>query len=202
MEIIDFFRFNSKLLASTFQAHPINLDKQNKNSKLFDYHKLIIGDYEGINFPVVFKQHYGNKFQDVLDTGHAGLFLISDRMNSILNDNSLTGWKTFPIKLLNKNDIEITGYYGFSVIGRCGPVDYSKCKIIEKQLVPNSPISKYYKGLYVGLDEWDGSDFFLPKNTFGTVISSKAAEILKKNKLTNIQLTNLAEIEKSVWEVT
>lgn len=193
----DFFDFGSKLVSSTVQAHPIGLkdDENGKGSHL----KLIKGDYKGIVFPVIFKQEYGKKLTDILDTGHASLFLISDRMKTILEENKLTGWKTFPIKLYDKKGKEITGYHGFSITGYCGPTNYEKSVIIEKKHVPTGPICQYYKGL--SIDKWDGTDFFTPEGTYETFITKKAADVLKKNKISNMYLKNLADIETDIYNV-
>lgn len=195
MSIEKFYTFSSKLSSSTVQAHAISLNGKEDNTGLFDQHRLIQGVYDGISFPVIFKQEYGKKLEDVLDTGWPSLFLISDKMKAVLEENALTGWKTFAIKALDKKGQEIQGYHGLSIMGRCGKIDYSKSKIIEKRLVPNAPLGKYYKGLYVGLDKWDGSDFFLPEKYFGIIMTSRVAEVLKKSKFTNIKLVNLGEIE-------
>lgn len=201
MDIKEFYTLRSKLSSSTVQAHPVGLKEfhtidPNKRY-LYDEHRLIQGDYNDISFPVVFKQEYGKKLQDILDTGWPSLYLISDKTKTVLEDNDLTGWETFDVKVLDKQDKEIQGYYGLSITGRCGEIDYGKSEIIEKRLVPNGPVSKYYKGLHVGLNKWDGNDFFLPEKYFGIITTQRAAEVLKKNKLTNIRLENLAEIETS-----
>lgn len=189
MSIKDFYSFGSKLVSSTVQVHESVLNRDKKNN-------LIHGDYDDITFPVVFKQEYGNKLQDILDTGWASLYLISDKMKAVLEENALTGWKTFAVKVLDKKGQEIQeGYHGLSITGRCGKIDYNKSEIIEKLLVPNGPLVKYYKGLHIGWDEWDGTDFFLSEKTLWTIITKTAAEALKKNRLTNIRLENLAEIE-------
>ncbi len=201
MDIKDFYSFGSKLSSSTVQAHPIGLKEFHPidpNKKyLYDELKLIRGDYSDISFPVIFKQEYGKKLEDVLDTGWASLFLISDKMKAVLEENALTGLKIFAIKLFDKKGTEIHGYHGLSISGRCGKIDYSKSEIIEKRLVPNAPLGKYYKGLHIGLDTWDGNDFFLPEKYFGIIITSRAAKILKKEKLSNIRIENLADIETS-----
>lgn len=199
MNIKEFYTFRSKLSFSTVQAHPVGLNEfhpidPNKRY-LYDEYRLIQGDYNNISFPVIFKQKYGKKLNDILDTGWVGLFLISSKLREVLEENTLTGWKTFDVKLLDKQDKEIQGYHGLSITGRCGMIDYSKSEIVVKRLVPNAPLGKYYKGLYVDLDKWDGSDFFLPGNYFGTIITSKVAEVMKKSKPTNIRLENLMEIE-------
>lgn len=194
-DIKDFFILSEKFSSSTLQVHPVELNFSEDENRLDDILMLLMGNYSRIKFPVVFRQEYGRKLEDMIRTGHAVLYLISEKMKTVLEENSLTGWKTFDVRILDKQGQEVIGYYGLSITGRCGPIDYSKCEIIEKRLVPNGPLSKYYKGLPIGLDKWDGSDFFLPERNFGTVVTSKAAEVLKKNKLTNIRLENLAEIE-------
>jgi hypothetical protein len=197
MNIENFHTFSSKLSSSTVQAHAISLSDKEDITGLFDQHRLTQGVYDGITFPVVFKQEYGKKLADVLDTGWVSLFLISDKMKAVLVENALTGWKSFAVKVLDNKGQEIQGYHGLSITGRCDKIDYSKSEIIEKRLVPNAPLGKYYKGLHVGLDKWDDSDFFLPEKYFGIIITSRAAEVLKKSKLTNIKLENLTEIETS-----
>ena len=190
-----FYSFGSKFLSSTFQAHAIGLNNKADDKGLYEHHKLLLGNYEGIDFPVVFKQEGGRKLLDILDTGTATLFLISDFLRDVLEEHSFSGWETFPVRVLNKKGEEVTGYHGFSITGRCGEVDYSKCEIIEKQMAPNAPIMKYYKGIYVGLDKWDGSDFFMPQKYFGTIVSQKVRDVLTDKKLTNLELVKLANIE-------
>jgi len=199
MDIGNFYMFDSKLLSTTIQAHAITLSNKEDHDGLFDQHRLLKGIYNNIAFPVIFKQEYGKKIEDVLNTGYACLYLISSKFKEVLEENLFTGWKTFPIRLMNKKGHEIQGYYGLSVTGRCGKIDYSKSEIIEKRLVPNGPLGKYYKGLYIGLDKWDGCDFFLPEDYYGIVTTSRVAEVLKKEKLTNIRLENLKDISVMVF---
>jgi len=188
MEMKDFFDFASQPASSTVQAHPSELS--------IDPMKLIKGNYQDVDLPIIFKQVYGNKLYDILDTGCAGFFLISERMKKILEENSLTGWKTFPIKLYDKKGSEITGYHGFSVVGHSGPTNYKNSEIVERRKVSTGPLCKYYKG--VSVDNWDGSDFFTPEKTYQTFITKKAADILKKNKITNMYIENLADHQIAV----
>lgn len=192
--IKDFYDFSSKMSMATFLAFPFNIRDDEKN-------KLIYGEFEGIKFPVVFKQDSGKKLHDMLDTGYVSLYLISEKMKNIFEENNLMGWQTFPIIVLDKKGKEVKGYHGFSVTGRCGPVDYTKCEIIEKRLVPTGPICKFYRGLYIGLDKWDGNDFFIPEGTIGIRITTKAADVIKKNKLTNVTMDNLADIETPEFDL-
>lgn len=196
-----FFTLNSKLSSNTVQVRAVNLSKKEDRFGLFDEHRLILGDYADISLPVIFKQEYGNKIQDFLDTGWPSLFLISDKLKVALEENSLTGWKTFDVKVLDKKGQEVLGYNGLSITGRCGKLDYNKSEIIEKQIVPNGPFVKYYKGLHIGLDEWDRTDFFLPQKNFGIFITQRAAEVLRKKKFENISLQNISEIEMDHFTV-
>jgi hypothetical protein len=197
MDIKYFFNFSDGHLASSIQVESTNLNI--KENDLDDHWKLIKGDYKGIYFPIIFKQRYGKNFNDILGTGWPGLYLISERFKNVLEENNLKGWTTFHIKLYNKKGDEIMGYHGFSVLGKCGPTSYSNCEIIEKRLVPNGPLCKYYKG--VCIDGWDGSDFFTPERSYETFITQKAADKLRKHKISNMSLENLADVEMAVENI-
>ena len=110
MDIKDFYDFDSRLVSSTMQVHAASLQGEGNI-----HIALIYGDYEGISFPIVFKHNYGSKLRDILDTGWASLHLISDSLKELLETNGLTGWKTFPVKVLTKKNEEIPGYQGFSI---------------------------------------------------------------------------------------
>jgi len=162
-----------------------------------DTRKLIKGDYLDIDFPILFKQesYDGKKICDVLDTGYAGLYLISDTMQNILTENKLTGWKTYPIKLFDEKGNEIYGYSGFSVVGKCGTIYYKKETVLKKRRGFNTPLLKRYKGNFFDIETWDRTDFFTPENAFWIGTSSKAAKILMESKLTNIVASRMSEIE-------
>ena len=191
-----FFKFRSRMVSSTLQAGAPELKRDvDGEDKVWN---LIKGKYEGIDFPVVFKQYDGKNLTDLLDTGWSSRHLISDRMKNILEENHLTGWKTFPIKLYDKKGNEILGYHGFSVTGRCAPIDYEKSEIIEKRLVPTGTLCKYYKGQHIDIDKCDGSDFFAPDDVYSVFVTEKAAIALKKYKITNLDLKNSLDAEIDV----
>ncbi len=188
----DFFDFSSTLVSTTVQAYSIDLNINHRN--------LIKGEYQGIDFPVTFKQEDGNKLRDILDTGYPSLYLISERMKQLLEEHQLTGWKVFPILLYDKKGKEIAGYHGFSITGHSGPISYKKSEIIEFRRVPHGSLCRYYKG--ISIDNWDGSDFFTPKGTYQTCITRKVADILKKNKISNLHLENFTEYQIDVDHVS
>jgi hypothetical protein len=194
-----FFRFKSKLLDSTVQAHALELDKTPNNSedKQTDHDRLLFGAYNELYFPVIFKWDYGRKFCDILDTGWPSLYLISDHLKTSLINNKITGWETFKIKLLGKNNKTIDGYSGFSITGHCGPIDYSKSKPIYKRIFDEGPLWKYRKGYCFDINTWDGSDFFIPNKSFQILITEKTRNLLKEKKHTNISIEKIDNIEIS-----
>ena len=198
MKLNDFFSLDSNFKNSNIQVFAIELDTipDPLGDKTSDHNRLIFGEYNEIHFPVIFEHKYGKNFFDILDTGWCSLFLISERMKNILEENQLTGWKIFSIKIYDKKRNEIFGYHGFSVTGRCIQLDYKKSEIIEKQMVPTGPVCKYYKG--VDVDGWDGTDFFIPNKTRYIIVTKKAADVLKNHKITNMLLENLADMETDV----
>lgn len=157
--------------------------------------KLVTGDYGSIEFPIRFEQLTGKNFGDVLDTRSAVLFLISDRVKQALDEEGLTGWCTFEVSVSDRSGNPVFGYNGFSVTGRSGPIDLEQSKVIQKRLVPDGPLSNYYKGKFVRQEEWDGSDFFLPQHHYGIMVSPRAATVLNQRSFTNLLLRDAREIE-------
>lgn len=195
MGIKDFYSFSSKFLASTLQVEPVYIAEYSNEEKQNIILNLSKGNYKNIVFPFLFRQKYGNKLYDIIDTGTVSLYLISFKIKSILEKNLLTGYEIFTIRVFDKKGVEISGYYGLSITGKCGKIDYNKSEIIQKEAEGSRRAHKVYKGLHIGLDKWDNTDFFLPDGTSYIIISAKAANILKKEKLSNLVIENLSEIE-------
>jgi hypothetical protein len=193
--MFNFFEFDSRGSSLKFHAHLIGYN--GIHTGLIPETKLLIGDYIDFSFPIIFKHDKQHKSLDILDTGTATLYLISDKMVNILKSNKFTGWKTFPVTLLNRENSQISGYHGLSILGKCGLISYKKSKIIYKQVLPSRPAWKFYKGYQFDLSEWDGSDLFIPKNIFKIIVTDKVAMALKNDKLSNLRLTNLIEFETS-----
>lgn len=195
LPISDFYLMEGKSLSSTFQVQAEGLLGRDDDGVFYE-HRLIMGEYANISFPVVFKQKYGTKLRDMLDTGWPGLHLISDNMLSVMKEAQQSGFKTFPVTVLDRKGNVISGYSGLSVTGRCGRIDYDKSSVVlEKSLIEGGPTGKYLKGLYVGLDQWDGSDIFLPNANFSIIVTRKTMEALQLAKISNIVFHNLGEIE-------
>lgn len=196
----EFFNFGSKLSSANAVVLAVNLDINKSSRNAFDkeheHNKLIMGQYDGIDFPVIFKLIDRGKFNDILDTGWASLYLITRKLKSVLEHNNLSGWKSFPVKVYDVKGNEVSDYYGLSITGRCGATKYDQSEIIEKRLVPQGPLVRYYKG--ISFNDWDGSDFFIPDKTTYIFTEKTAADILKKNNISNMSLTDLADEETDI----
>jgi hypothetical protein len=161
--------------------------------------RLLLGDYEGIKFPAVFIHYYGRRWEDILGVGAAALYVISEKIKNIFEKNNLTGWKTFPVEVLNKRKKKVEGYYGMSITGKCGPVDDSKSEIVPYRTNNPSMLGeKAYKGYYIGLDKWDGSDFFIPEGVRRLIGSQKVADVFKENQIKRLKPVNLADVERLI----
>jgi hypothetical protein len=190
-----FFNFKSKISSHKYHAYLLGYDRV--YTGLIPEDRLLLANYEEFTFPLTFKHNKKHKELDILDTGTGSLYLISDKLKSILECNNITGWGTFPIKLLDNKENEIYGYHGFSVSGRCGEINYNNSEIIYKPYFEGGPICKYYKGWQFDLNKWDGSDLFIPKHVLTIIATNKIENIIKTNKITNFRLIKLMDDEVS-----
>ena len=153
MNCIDLYRFGSIGYSTTLTARPEIFEKalgEGRNDFDTNCHRfLLVGDYEYYTFPIVFRQYDGKRLRDFLDTGWPPVYLISDRVVSLLKDNSITGWHNYPVKLFDKKGNLIEGYSGFSVLGKAGFADVS--------FTENAAQPKRHGALY--LDFQDGPAF-------------------------------------------
>jgi hypothetical protein len=154
------------------------------------------GEYKDQPDPLpVFYPSEGNVWYDC----HPGAgVLISLKFKKVLEDNRLTGWRTFNIKLVDRKGVPVIGYYWLIVDGKCGPLDEKRGEIVEREHVRyGGEVTKYETeiGYYFSEDSWDGSDFFQPQNTELYFVTSRAKQILEKNKITNALFRKITEVE-------
>ncbi len=186
-----FYTLRSRNYLTTFSARA-ELRKNAIDNGLCGFHsgrelfeQLAFGDHypEYILFPIVFHQDEGKRLRDVLDMRSVGFFVISDRMKLVLEENSLTGWKTYPIQIYDKKKNLISGYSGFTVTGKGGRVYYSLNEAWDPVLGWNPA-------------GWDGSDFFYLENTRHILITEKVMKVLRKHKIDAIDMDPLEDSVK------
>lgn len=166
----------------TIQCYELNWDR---------YVQLIYGNYNGISFPLKFIESGGRDWVDIICPS-VGFHVVSERFITALEENKFTGWKACDVVIFDKNKQPIKEkYYGLSVIGKSGPIDYTKSKVEERIYKATGKHYKCYIGQYFDLNSWDKSDFFLTENNLRTVVTEKVFEVLNKCKYKNLVLKSL-----------
>jgi hypothetical protein len=186
----DFFVFSDKhtrgAVHATNRIHPLE----------FDHVKIIRGE-STINTVIDYYQFMGTKMYDLVGSGYSGLYLLSHKITNLLYESNITGWKNYPVILHDKKGNIIDGYSLFAIIGRCGAIDWSKSEKFQKKFVPHAPFANMIRGAYFDIDTWDGSDIFLAEGTLHMFVTRKVRNLLVKNKITNVDLTNITQYETS-----
>lgn len=192
----DFYTFYSKGYLTTVSVFPDrSIYFQKFDANTFMDEKIIKGDWSGLEFPLIFRQtHEGRKFRDILDMRWPKAYLISDRMKGILEENGITGWKSYPVVIYDKKGGTIEGYNGFSVVGRSGPMDL-KNQPTEYYVRFDGSVSNHldYIGGWFDLNTWDGSDIFIQADSIRIIITKRLYNILKKEKISAIECERLSD---------
>jgi hypothetical protein len=143
----------------------------------YDDKDLMLGSLEPIN-PLEVKISEGKKLYDIVHFQDPFNFSFSEKVHDILTKNGFTGWKSYKIVIKNVD----RKYYGFQVTGRSGPL-----------IRPSEP--GFVKGYKFAHETWDGSDFFCPMGTLNIFCTEKVKQILTLNKITNLELEDISDIE-------
>jgi hypothetical protein len=128
-----------------------------------------------VAFDETFKIVKGNRkrlydFLETVDEHKEYLhFAISDKAKKVFEDNNITGWSSFPIRIAECDK----QYHVLCVIARVGPLF---------NVTPKTVLSY---GREFDIKTWDGSDIVNPENTCLTLCSERVKEVIEQNKLTN-----------------
>ncbi len=105
--------------------------------------------------------------------GELSIF-VTDHIIELFKNEKVTGWKTYPLRVVNQKPKAISGYHGLQITGRVGPLTATAKK----------------KGkIDFKISTWDGSDLFVPEDTWFTIAHPRVISLLEKNK-----------IKGAVWE--
>ncbi len=149
------------------------------------------------NQPVVFHAYMGRQPMDILWSSIVHLFCVSERVINLLKHHGATGWGTYPAEVYDRDGRLLPGYHGFSITGPNVKHDESRSEIVQKE-IPWRP-GKHYtvrKGFYFNEADWDGSDFF--RSTGFKLVTKRVRDLLNKERIRNVCLTPLPEVELSV----
>lgn len=143
----------------------------------YDEQKLRKGEFTPFG-PFEMEITEGKKLYDIVGFQDTSNFAISERLYSLLSKHQITGWRGYEIRIKSVHE----KYYGFQVTGRCGKLEEPK-------------EAGFYTGYKFNHCTWDKSDFFSPDNTALLFCTKKVEEILKKNRITNIELIDINTIQ-------
>lgn len=145
----------------------------------------------------VFRHVSGSATYDLIGTGHAGLYLLSEKVFSVLEQNAFTGWANYTVEVYNRYGREVTGYSGLVVTGRCGVLLNEKSdRVWREPRVPDGKRYQAWMGLYFDPQAWDGSDVFSPDKTMHVIVNQAVKTALEEAGVTNIGIERLTEIER------
>ncbi len=148
--------------------------------------------------PLKLRAYMGGQATDFLWTGYPPLVCVSSRVVELLTEHEITGWDTYPVEVYGRKGEPLPGYHDFAVTGPECRRDRSRSEILTRQDVPGGKPFQVYKGLYFDESRWDGSDMFLVRPVGGIVVTEKVYRLFKKEKVSNVRLTPLTEVELDV----
>lgn len=148
--------------------------------------------------PVRVEHAMGGRPFDLIWTTYAALFLVSDRVRVLLENEGITGWRTYPVEVTDRGGVLIPGYHGFAVTGRCGPFDPSRSQMIIKPApVPRGRAAPYRRGLFFDPSTWDGSDVFCSENGWlFVVVTQRVRDLFQRQKVRNVRFQRLVDVER------
>ena len=150
--------------------------------------------------PLVFSRARGRVWTDLIDTGLAVLYVLSERVLAGLSAERISGWARYEVTILARGAPPPCSYACLSVTGRCGPIDETLGMRVARmpRSQQGSPVT-VRRGEFFDVNTWDGSDIFSPEGTGYIFCTPRAKGCLEKLDPTNLELTPIAEIEQLVF---
>lgn len=154
----------------------------------------------GKTVPLLEARQYmgGSQWKDFFGTGFAGTPIMSERVRGLLQEDGVTGWKPYPVRVFDMAGKEIPGYYGLGVTGRCGGrfgFDRRESALIYKASANGKPMP-WFQSLHFAVSSWDGSDIFMDQEGSSWIlVTDKVAKLFKRGKVSNCDLQDIESVE-------
>ena len=133
---------------------------------------------------------------DFVWTGMAVLGVVSDKVVSVLRKSFCSGWSTYPVRLYDDADNLMTGFHGFAVHGRCGPMQLERSVHVEADKGAGRDA---YRGLFFDESGWDGSDIFVPSDRSGMVfVLERVRSVLLQVKITGARFERVDQYDTTL----
>lgn len=185
-----FFRLSDPLANRPLRLRPIDDDwLGNKEAWLLFYGRLQLSG------PLKMRAAMGGQATDFLWSQFPPLLCVSERVVRLLENEEFVGWATYPVEVYDRKGAPLPGYYGLAITGPVLDHDLRRSPLVTlPPIVPRGMPPRVYRGLYFAEEKWDGSDFFLVKAGW-KVVTRRVAEAFRRNRITNIRLTPVPEVE-------
>lgn len=146
--------------------------------------------------PLAFSEFMEGKPRDIIGTGHAALFLVSERFTAVLRQGHFNGWQAFAVRIAMSAGGLLPGYARLAVTGRCGSLNplMSQPAILRAR-AENGRAVAGRRGLIFDVDTWDGSDIFVPAGSGYVFVTEIVRDAITRARLTNVSLDRITEIE-------
>lgn len=123
--------------------------------------------------------------------------LVSDSLAALIKASSLTGWISYPVDVRRHDGTPLGGYRALGVTGRCDRICYGEgySQRVERDFPGGTFL--HYKGLYVDVESWDGSDFIVGRDRKyqGIVVTERVRDLLRCHGAKNYSLTPVEDFE-------
>ncbi len=123
--------------------------------------------------------------------------LVSDSLVALFTSSSLTGWISYPVDVRRHDGTPLGGYRALGVTGRCDRICYGEgySQRVERDFPGGTFL--HYKGLYVDVESWDGSDFIVGRDRKyqGIVVTERVRDLLRCHGAKNYSLTPVEDFE-------
>ena len=153
--------------------------------------RILYGKVDNSNRIFQFSYYGGKNFTDILRP-YGFVYLISSKLQRILDENEISGFKLYDAELRQKNGEVRTDYKILGITGRCNDSLKDHYDIIPVQNTYSGNWANYYtnKKIY----GWDGSDIFMASNNLSLLITANLRKLLLKEKISNLQIKSLKDI--------
>jgi len=130
---------------------------------------------------------------EVIWTTDAFPLIVNQRVIDLLEAHHFTGWRTYPVAVHNKANAIVPGYHGLAIVGRCGPLDASRSRVVLRDFP--AMLEEERVGYHFDEASWDGSDLFCSADGSGVTLCTVAVkDALECAKVPNLRFKCITEL--------
>ena len=147
--------------------------------------------------PWPFVQASGSKLHDIVSSRSLIPFLLSPQAQAALAGAQLRGFAFREAEITLKGGDRVGDTWRWPSSGRAGAIDRSLSeRITLPPPIPEGVAMAGIRGLYFGLDEWDGSDVFSPHGAYTVIVTEAVRDAMTAAGLSNVEFLPVVEFEQ------